>query len=63
MSNPIDAGEEPKEVAKADIEDRAESNTSLMPHGLLNTLTKQEILDLLAYLESGGDRTYRAFRE
>lgn len=63
LSNPLDEGELPQEVAKADIEDRAESKTSLMPHGLLNTLTKQEILDLLAYLESGGNPNDRAFSE
>jgi putative heme-binding domain-containing protein len=27
---------------------------SIMPPGLLNTLTKEEVLDLLAYLEAGG---------
>jgi len=28
-----------------------------MPLGLLNTLSKDEIFDLLAFLESGGNRT------
>ncbi len=27
----------------------------MMPVGLLNALTKEQIFDLLAYLESGGD--------
>ena len=31
------------------------SNTSTMPAGLLNTLTREEILDLLAYIRSDGD--------
>jgi len=37
------------------------SDVSLMPVGLLNTLSAEEILDLLAYLESGGDATQKRF--
>lgn len=32
-----------------------------MPEGLVNVLTKEEILDLLAYIESGGKATAPAF--
>ncbi len=35
-----------------EIDERTTSAISLMPEGLLNTFTKDEILDLLAYLES-----------
>jgi len=35
--------------------------TSEMPAGLLNTFTPDEILDLMAYLLSGGDRAHTAF--
>jgi cytochrome c len=35
---------------------------SMMPDGLLTTLTDDEILDLVAYLESGGDARHPAFR-
>ena len=63
LSSPLDQGAKPKEVAKEEIDERIESNLSLMPLGLLNTLTKAEILDLLAYLESGGDPADRAFRK
>jgi len=38
------------------------SKTSLMPPGLLATLKEDEILDLLAFLLSGGDRNAPAFR-
>ncbi len=41
-------------VAKARIEYKVASKISPMPAGLLNVLTKQEILDLLAFVESGG---------
>jgi hypothetical protein len=33
-----------------------------MPSGLLNTFTKEEILDLLAYLESLGDAKHPNFQ-
>ena len=46
----------PKEVAK-----RQPSKISPMPEGLVNLLTKEEILDLLAYMESGGKQTAPAF--
>jgi uncharacterized repeat protein (TIGR03806 family) len=45
-----DALAEPVAVLKADIDERYLSSTSTMPDGLLNTLEKSEILDLLAYL-------------
>jgi hypothetical protein len=33
-----------------------------MPDGLPNVLTKQEILDLIAYLQSGGKQQAANFR-
>lgn len=39
------------------------SKVSPMPPMLLNMLTKEEILDLLAYVLSGGDRTNAAFKK
>jgi alcohol dehydrogenase (cytochrome c) len=62
LSNPLNEGEKPKEVAKSEIDQRAESETSLMPLGLLNVLSKQDILDLLSYIESGGDPAAGVFR-
>jgi putative heme-binding domain-containing protein len=50
------------DVRKADIQSRAASKTSPMPDGLVNILTKEEILDLLAYLESAGNREHAAFK-
>ncbi|MEQ8789038.1 MAG: heme-binding protein [Pirellulaceae bacterium] len=43
------------EIASGDIEFRQPSLVSPMPASLLDTLQEDEILDLLAYLESGGD--------
>jgi putative heme-binding domain-containing protein len=44
------------EVAVADVKSEAPSAVSPMPAGLLNELTREEIVELLAFLESGGDR-------
>jgi len=39
---------------KSDIKEQQLQKFSVMPVGLLNTISKAEIFDLLAYLESGG---------
>lgn len=44
-------------LKKSDFKQRQPQTSSLMPLGLLNTLTKQQIFDLLAFLESGGNVT------
>ncbi len=49
-----------KKFAKKDIQSRAQSS-SIMPPGLLNLLNKEQILDLLAFLQSGGDAKHPAF--
>ena len=48
-------------VRRDTIEEVIPSKTSLMPEGLLNTLTRNEILDLVAYIRSGGDPKHAAF--
>jgi putative heme-binding domain-containing protein len=50
------------EVRKADIESRRPSPTSEMPQGLINVLKKEEVLDLIAYLRSGGNAKDKAFQ-
>lgn len=50
------------EIPKQDIEESVVTGTSPMPQGLLNTLTRDDILDLLAYLVTAGDRQHPAFR-
>ena len=39
------------------------SKTSMMPKGLLNTLNEEDVLDLMAYLLSRGDRSNAMFKE
>lgn len=49
-------------LKKSEIVFQRKSKTSIMPKGLLSTLTKQNILDLLAYLESGGNPRHPVYR-
>ncbi len=51
------------EVKKSNIASRAPSKFSSMPAGLLNILKKDEILDLLAYIESAGKATSTQFQK
>ncbi len=41
-------------VKKSDIKSQIPQKSSLMPSGLLNTLSAEEILDLLAFMKTGG---------
>jgi hypothetical protein len=50
------------EISKSDVLSRRASTISPMPDGLANSLTEDEIWDLVAYLESGGKRTNAAFK-
>ncbi len=51
------------EIPKSEIQKRQPSKISPMPEGLVNTLTKEQILDLIAYLESGGKESAAAFQK
>lgn len=52
-----------QQIAADEIEEVTPSTVSMMPQNLLDTLSAEEILDLLAYLESGGDPKHSAFGE
>jgi putative heme-binding domain-containing protein len=49
-------------VNQTQIEDMKPSPVSMMPEGLLNTLHEDEVLDLLAYLLSRGQKNDRMFQ-
>ena len=53
----------PVELKKTEIDARQQSAVSLMPSGLLNTLTRQEILDLIAYVVARGNRQSPLFQQ
>ncbi len=62
LANPLDRMR-PVEINVDDIEDELESKVSMMPMGLLNTLTRDEILDLLMYVESAGNAQHQAYNK
>lgn len=49
------------DVKRSDIEEMEPSNVSMMPTGLVDTFTREEILHLLAYLRSGGNAEHELF--
>ena len=51
-----------QKVAKSAIKSRRPSALSLMPAGLVNSLDKEQILDLLAYLLAEGNAKHAAFQ-
>jgi putative heme-binding domain-containing protein len=61
IENPL-AKTEPVVLKKSDIAERKKSPTSIMPKGLLDKLTREEILDLVAYVASRGDPQHRLFQ-
>ena len=60
LTNPLGGGK--TELRKSDVKSREASKVSPMPEGLLNTLDRAEILDLLAYLISNGKPEAPAFK-
>jgi putative heme-binding domain-containing protein len=50
-------------IRKADISRMTLSDVSPMPTGLLVTLSRDEILDLLAYIVSQGNPKHKAFSD
>ena len=51
------------EVKKADIKQRTAAKLSPMPDGLANVLSKDDLLDLLAYLDAAGRKTHQSFKK
>jgi putative heme-binding domain-containing protein len=54
IENPL-AKSEPVVLKPSQIVERAKSPNSIMPKGLLDKLTREEILDLVAYVAAAGD--------
>ena len=51
------------EIKKAEIESREPSSVSPMPANLVDVLSAEEILDLIAYMEAAGRRNHPNFRK
>jgi putative heme-binding domain-containing protein len=61
IENPL-AKAEPVVLKPSEIVDRAKSPNSIMPKGLLDKLTRDEILDLVAYVAAGGNPKSELFQ-
>ena len=61
IENPV-ASAKPLEIKVGDIEARKKAATSIMPKGLLDKLTKDEILDLTAYVWGLADPKHKLFQ-
>jgi putative heme-binding domain-containing protein len=61
IENPLAVGAKPAVLTKTKISERVKSPTSLMPKGLLDKMTRDEILDLLAYVMAKGEAKDKAF--
>ncbi len=61
VENPL-VKAEPIVIKVGDIDNRKKSMISVMPKGLLDKLTKDEILDLLAYVYSKGNKNHELFK-
>ncbi len=62
LVDPLSKGE-PAVLQVSEIEERRKSPTSIMPQGLLSKLTREEIIDLLAYVYAKGDKKHELFGE
>ncbi len=51
----------PTAIDKSEIALRTKLTSSIMPEGLLNKLSREEILDLIAYVHSAGDKKHKLF--
>lgn len=51
------------DVQKSDVENRQVSPVSLMPLGLIDSMNRNEVLDLAAYILSGGQRSHPMFKK
>jgi putative heme-binding domain-containing protein len=60
ITDPL-APNKPTSVKKDEIEDEGKTKSSIMPVGLLNWLSREEALDLWAYVLSGGDKEHALY--
>jgi putative heme-binding domain-containing protein len=61
IENPL-AKAEPVVIKKFEIDQREKAKTSIMPKGLLDKLTRDEVLDLIAYIAARGDKSSEFFK-
>lgn len=52
----------PQKIMLDDVDSHSPSTSSLMPRGLLNHLDKNQVLDLMAYIEANGQANHKLFK-
>jgi putative heme-binding domain-containing protein len=62
MTNPF-APNDHMAISESDIAKKGTRKVSMMPPGLINSLNQDELLDLIAYLVSGGNKDDKAFQK
>ena len=62
LVDPLAKGD-PAVLLKDEIEERSKASISIMPAGLLSKLTREEILDLVAYVYARGNQKHVLFAE
>ncbi len=62
LTDPLNV-REPTAFRLDEIEQRVESPVSIMPAALLNKLTEEEIVDLIAYVFARGDKRHEVYQE
>jgi len=60
IENPLTKAK-PREVLKAEVDLKQKAAKSLMPEGLLNKLSREEILDLIGYVYARGDKKHKIY--
>ena len=60
-SNPFNFGDIQK-IPAAEVAEIKPSQISLMPPGTINGMNQNELMDLMAYLISGGNRRHEMFK-
>ncbi|ODT97048.1 MAG: hypothetical protein ABS79_07700 [Planctomycetes bacterium SCN 63-9] len=61
IENPL-AKAEARVIKKDEIVGRKKSTTSMMPKGLLDKLTREEIIDLISFIAARGDKNNSLFQ-
>jgi putative heme-binding domain-containing protein len=61
IENPL-VKAQPVVIKKTDVAEKTKSPNSIMPKGLLDKLTREEILDLVAYIAARGDERHPLFK-
>ena len=51
------------QIAEADVKSEEPASVSPMPPGLLNEFTKEQVVELMVFLDSGGDRNAVAYKK